>query len=209
MIYDLFNTAETCHHLELPNADCTFYPDFFTQTEADIYLDELKQAVNWSQETISMYGKTINVPRLSAWYGEPNLSYEYSGIKSISQYWLPQLKTIKDKVELITKCTFNSVLINLYRDGNDSVDWHSDDELELGKNPTIASISFGEERKFHLKNKLDKNVKTDILLPHGSLLLMCGTTQNHYLHKIAKSKRYMKPRINLTFREIKINNLIV
>ncbi len=202
MNFDLFNTNETSLQFDLPNADCTLYPEFFNNHDADNYLLELSQLVNWKQETIAMYGKTLNVPRLTAWYGEKNLSYEYSGIKSVSQQWLPQLISIKNKIELISSTTFNSVLINLYRNGSDSVDWHSDDEPELGSNPVIASISFGEQRKFHLKNKRNKAIKQSILLPHGSLLLMSGKTQTNYLHKIAKSTRDMKPRINLTFRQI-------
>ncbi|MFV2060318.1 MAG: alpha-ketoglutarate-dependent dioxygenase AlkB [Gammaproteobacteria bacterium] len=202
MNFDFFSTTESFHDIDLPDTDCKLYPDFINIHDADTYLQELTQTVNWSQETIAMYGKVLNVPRLSAWYGEPNLSYEYSGIKSLSQFWLPQLQVIKNKIELLTKHSFNSVLINLYRDGNDSVDWHSDDEPELGLNPVIASVSFGEQRNFHLKNKFNKDIKKSILLPHGSLLLMSGTTQKNYQHKISKSKRQMKPRINLTFRDI-------
>ena len=202
MNFDLFSNSETCHKLTIPNADCSLYPDLFNTANADNYLHELRETIKWSQEVISMYGKKMNVPRLSAWYGDPNLSYEYSGISAVALPWIPVLKTIKDAVELVSEATFNSVLINLYRNGSDSVDWHSDDEPELGIDPIIASVSFGEERHFQMKSKIDKTLKQSILLPHGSLLLMSGKTQANYLHKIAKSKRTMQARINLTFRKI-------
>ena len=202
MSFDLFNDSSTCIELDITDAQCSLYPNFFNCTDADKYLYELTNSVQWSQETIQMYGKEMNVPRLSAWYGEANLSYEYSGIKSVALPWLLELNVIKSKVELLTKHSFNSVLINLYRDGNDSVDWHSDDEPELGVEPVIASVSFGEQRQFQLKNKFDKKLKHSLLLPHGSLLIMSGKTQTNWLHKIAKSKLEMRSRINLTFRTI-------
>lgn len=202
MNFDLFNDSDSCYALNIPHADCSLYPNLFDSTVADIIFNELNKSVTWSQEVIAMYGKKINVPRLSAWYGEPELSYEYSGIKAHALPWLPVIKTIKQKIELVSGTTFNSVLINLYRDENDSVDWHSDDEPELGKDPTIASVSFGEQRQFHLKNKTDTTIKTSLLLPHGSLLLMKGQTQTNYAHKISKSTRPLQARINLTFRTI-------
>jgi len=203
MTFDLFNDSSTFIELDIPDAQCILYPNLFSYSDADQYLIELKKSVQWSQEIISMYGKKIKVPRLSAWYGEENLAYEYSGIKTVAIPWIPALKAIKNKIELATRCTFNSVLINLYRDGNDSVDWHSDDEPELGIAPVIASVSFGEQRKFQLKNKFDPNIKHSVMLPHGSLLIMSGKTQANWLHKIAKSKREMATRINLTFRTIR------
>ncbi len=202
MNFDLFNHANSCYPINIPNSDCSLYPNLFDASEADTFFDELTKTVHWNQEVIAMYGKKIKVPRLSAWYGEANLSYEYSGIKAHAMQWLPILKTIKQKIELVTASTFNSVLINLYRDENDSVDWHSDDEPELGPDPIIASVSFGEPRQFQLKHKTDTTIKTSLLLPHGSLLLMKGQTQNHYNHKVPKSTQPLKPRINLTYRTI-------
>jgi alkylated DNA repair dioxygenase AlkB len=202
MNFDLFSNSNTCHQLTISNADCTLYPHLFNASEADQIFNVLSSTIQWTQVTISMYGKNIKVPRLSAWYGDTNLSYEYSGIRTIALPWLPILNTLKSKVESINNTNFNSVLLNLYRDGNDSVDWHSDDEPELGDNPIIASLSFGEERQFQLKNKKDKNQKISLKLPHGSMLLMKGTTQENYFHKIPKSKRVMQARINLTFRTI-------
>jgi len=206
MNFDLFSSSETYHNLNIPDADCSLYPKVFNDSEADKCLMELTHLIKWSQQVISMYGKEINVPRLSAWYGEPDLYYEYSGIRAVTLPLIPVLKTIKNKVELVTACTFNSVLVNLYRDGNDSVDWHSDDEIELGLDPIIASVSFGEERQFQMKSKIDKTLKQSFILPHGSLLLMSGETQTNWMHKIPKSKRIMKSRINLTFRTILTNN---
>jgi len=202
MNLDLFSQPETCHRINIPNANVILYPHLFSNNEANNYFNELYNSVQWSQQVIAMYGKQIKVPRLSAWYGEKNLSYEYSGIREVALPWLAILKEIKNKIEFITNSQFNSVLINLYRDGKDSVDWHSDDEPELGSEPTIASVSFGEQRRFHLKSKSDKNIKESIMLPHGSLLLMSGKTQQHYSHKISKSTRVKQARINLTFRTI-------
>jgi len=202
MNFDLFTTSDTCHKLSIPDAECTLYPNFFDNTKADKYFTQLTNAIQWSQETILMYGKKMNVPRLSAWYGDHGLSYEYSGIKKVTLPWNTALMSIKNKIESVTNISFNSVLVNLYRNGNDSVDWHSDDEPELGMDPIIASISLGEERQFQMKNKKDKTLKQSFVLPHGSLLLMCGQTQKNWMHKIPKSTRVKGPRINLTFRTI-------
>jgi len=202
MNLDLFGQSESSHKLTIPNANCCLYPFLFDNNQADQLFNELYCKVQWSQQVISMYGKQIKVPRLSAWYGEKNLSYEYSGIREVALPWLDVLLKIKNKIELISETSFNSVLVNLYRDGNDSVDWHSDDEPELGPEPVIASVSFGQPRHFQLKSKIDKNIRESILLPHGSLLLMKGKTQDNYSHKISKSTRTMQARINLTFRTI-------
>ncbi len=143
------------------------------------------------------------LPRLTAWYGDEGKSYTYSGIEQHPDPWTPTLKLIKSKVEEILEVTFNTVLLNLYRDGKDSVSWHSDDELELGENPIIASVSFGAVRRFSLKHKISKDYKIDLDLPNGSLLLMKGETQHFWQHQIAKTSKSVQPRINLTFRMIK------
>lgn len=202
MNLDFFCDSSTCHKLNIPNAECTLYPHFFEPSDSNDYLHKLKNNIEWKQEKIIMFGKELDVPRLTAWYGEADLSYIYSGIRSTTIPWIPPLLTIKSKIESILDTEFNSVLINLYRDGSDSVDWHSDDEPELGVNPVIASVSFGEPRLFQMRNKTDKTLKQSILLPHGSLLLMSGNTQANWMHKISKSARKMEPRINLTFRKI-------
>jgi alkylated DNA repair dioxygenase AlkB len=142
------------------------------------------------------------IPRLTAWYGDQGKSYTYSGIEQHPEHWNPTLKLIKSKIEQIAQVSFNSVLLNLYRDGKDSVSWHSDDEPELGENPIIASVSFGATRRFSLRNKHSKNHKIDIDLASGSFLLMQGETQHFWQHQIAKTAKEIQPRINLTFRII-------
>ncbi len=203
MIKDLFSDKDTCHTIDLAGADIRLFPYYFDTDEADYYLKELLTQVEWSEQVIKLYGKEHKVPRLSAWYADDNKSYEYSGLRTVGLPWLTILKDIKNKLQDVCDTPFNSVLVNRYRNGSDSVGWHADDEPELGCNPVIASLSFGEERTFHLKHKYDKSLKTSIVLPHGSLLLMQGATQSHWLHQIAKSKRDMDERINLTFRLVK------
>ena len=158
--------------------------------------------LQWQQDEISMFGKKYNVPRLQAWYADPGKAYSYSGIKMKTFDWHPLLIELKEKIELQTGYLFNSVLANYYRDGQDSNGWHSDNEKELGPNPIIASISLGAERNFHIKHRNDKESKMKLILQNGSLLTMYGAMQHHWLHQIAKTKRPVGPRINLTFRLI-------
>jgi len=161
----------------------------------------LTDCTPWSQQQITVYGKHYLQPRLSAWYGD--LNYSYSGITMEPLPWTQTLLQIKSRVETLLQQDFNSVLLNLYRDHNDSMGMHSDNERELGEWPVIASLSLGEERTFLLKHKTRKDLKTIRLpLPPGSLLLMKGNTQTHWRHGIAKERRPCGPRINLTFRNI-------
>jgi alkylated DNA repair dioxygenase AlkB len=142
-----------------------------------------------------------DLPRLTAWYGDPAKTYVYSGITVRSLEWIAPLLEIKRRIEGVSDYSFNSVLLNRYRNGSDSVSWHADDEPELGQNPLIGSVSFGEARSFQMKHKfLDE--KRKIILEHGSYLLMKGSTQHYWLHQIPKSKRALGERINLTFRDI-------
>ena len=204
MTYDLFskdnNDAESCIKLNMQNADVRLYPSFFSACEADALMSALKSEINWKQEKIKIYGQVHDLPRLTAWYGEPNKKYKYSGIIVESDPWTLTLQKIKDRIEKFAAVKFNSVLLNLYRTGSDSVAWHSDDEPELGKNPSIGSITFGEARPFQLKYKTNKDIKEQIILNHGSFLLMQGETQHFWLHQIPKSQKNMGERINLTFR---------
>jgi len=179
-----------------------FYPNFLKFPECDRFFADLYECVNWRQDTIKIFGKTKPLPRLTAWYGDEGQSYTYSGIEQHPEPWNPTLQSIKSKVEDIAEVTFNSVLLNLYRDGKDSVSWHSDDEPELGKNPVIASVSLGATRRFSLKHKVSKDLKVNLDLPNGSLLLMKGETQHFWQHQIAKTSKFVEPRINLTFRII-------
>jgi alkylated DNA repair dioxygenase AlkB len=184
------------------------FDTFFGKDESDLFFNNLKNTIDWKQEGMKMYGKEILFPRLTAWYGDENAKYKYSGIVNMPLYWNDELSRIKQKVEEKTNTKFNSVLLNYYRNGNDSMGWHSDDENELGINPAIASVTFGASRKFQFKHKSIKNSTQNILLSNGSLLLMQGLTQHNWLHQVPKTKIIVGERINLTFRNIIIKSLI-
>jgi alkylated DNA repair dioxygenase AlkB len=189
----------------IPDADLTLYEDFFTKEESNKIYRGLTDKIKWQQEQIKMFGKTLDEPRLTAWYGDTGKTYTYSGKTMTPQPWSANLKFIKERLEKETGIEFNSCLLNLYRNGKDSVGWHQDNEKELGKEPIIASISFGETRPFQLKHIDRKDLdKVDIQLTHGSFLLMKGSTQQKWKHQIPKTTKQIDPRINLTFRIIKI-----
>ncbi|MEA5509860.1 alpha-ketoglutarate-dependent dioxygenase AlkB [Crocosphaera sp. UHCC 0190] len=201
---NLFGEQESCQAKIVINLDgeAIFYRTFFTIEESDQFFCELENSINWRQDHIKLYGKSIDLPRLTAWYGDEGKSYIYSGIEQHPSPWTPTLKKIKSRIEEVANVKFNSVLLNFYRSGKDSVSWHSDDEPELGINPIIGSVSFGGTRRFCLKHKNIPERKVDIELPHGSFLLMKGEIQHHWLHQIPKTQQAVKPRINLTFRII-------
>lgn len=168
--------------------------------EKDLFND-LRESIRWRQDQITVYGKTHPQPRLTCWYGDR--SYSYSGITMHPDPWSPLLTTLKRRVEEASGEEFNSLLVNYYRDGNDHVSWHADDEKELGTNPAIASLSFGEVRRFQLRHRSKKELAPVTLdLEAGSLLLMKGPLQHHWVHRIAKTARPRGGRINLTFRKI-------
>ncbi|MDD1464603.1 alpha-ketoglutarate-dependent dioxygenase AlkB, partial [Dolichospermum sp. ST_sed5] len=149
------------------DAELILYSGYFSDAESDVIFQKLLTEVNWRQDQIKFYGQEINIPRLTAWYGDSGKSYTYSNITMNPIAWTPVLLTIKQRIEEVEKISFNSVLINLYRDGKDSVAWHSDDEPELGKDPIIASVSFGGVRKFQLRHRFDKTLeKVEFNLTH-------------------------------------------
>lgn len=190
--------------IDLPDAEIRFYENFFDQSECELLFKNLLEKVNWRNDKIKIFNKQVSIPRLSAWYGNAGLSYSYSGLKLEPNEWNEDLLIIKEKIENCLGIQFNSVLINLYRDGKDSMGWHKDDEKELGINPIIASVSLGQERPFQLKHIHNKSLGTKtIQLSNGSLLLMQGITQHFWKHQIPKTSRKINPRINLTFRIIK------
>ena len=191
--------------IKLPDAELSYYPEFFDTKQADGLLAKLKDGIEWTQNTIRFYGKESLVPRLEAWYGDEGKSYAYSGIHMDPKPWTEELNIIKHQIEPLAGVSFNSVLINYYRNGKDRVAWHSDDERELGKNPVIGSVSLGAERKFKLRHKQYKTngLKHEVTLRHGSFLLMKGSTQHHWMHEIPRTAKPIGPRINLTFRIIK------
>ena len=192
--------------LDLPDADVTFYSQLYGPEDSDRLQFELNETVAWGQETLATERGVIPIPRLTAWYGDPHRSYSYSGITMESEPWTEPLLEIKARIEEVSATTFNSVLINLYRDGRDGVGWHSDDEPELGEHPVIGSVSFGGVRNFVLRHKRKKHeghrLRVELHLTHGSYLLMRGETQRFWMHQIPKTEEHVGPRINLTFRQI-------
>ncbi len=188
--------------IKLKNAVIDYKESFFNPQEADALFIDLRKKIDWKQDKIKMFGKIHNVPRLQAWYGDPDKSYTYSGLRMLPNQWNSLLLDVKDSIEKFSSEKFNSVLANLYRDGNDSNGWHADDEKELGQNPIIASLSLGESRKFKMKHKFDKELTFDLELKHGSLLIMKEETQHYWKHTIAKTKQRKEERINLTYRYI-------
>ena len=189
----------------LKDGEILFMKNFLTSTEAKKYFDILQNTINWKQEEIKYYGKIYQVPRKTAWYGYEGFDYSYSGINCNPEPWTKELLDLKKEIEkLIPNEDFNSVLLNMYRDGNDKVSWHADDEKELGMNPTIASLSIGETRRFDVKHKDNPDLKYQFELTPGSLIIMKGALQHYWLHQIPVQKKVTKPRINLTFRTIKI-----
>ena len=184
------------------DGEALYYPGFFTREESDVLLSKFLKEIKWKQEKIKMYGKVVNIPRLPAWYGNTDKEYTYSGIRLQPREWNDTLIFIKKAVEEKAGSEFSSVLLNLYRNGDDAVAWHSDDERELGENPTIASVSLGTSRTFRFRHREEKIVES-IELTHGSLLIMKGETQAKWEHEVPKKKGIMLPRVNLTFRAIK------
>ena len=191
--------------ISLPDSEISLHQKHFDSEIAVNLHKDLTEEIPWVQNKINFYGKESLVPRLESWHGDEGMSYTYSGIKMDAKPWTKNLLKIKESIEPIAKTTFNSVLINYYRDGKDRVAWHSDDEKELGKNPVIASVSFGAARKFKLRHKKYKQnqLQHEVFLQNGSLLLMSGSTQHHWLHEIPRTAKPIGPRINLTFRVIK------
>lgn len=186
----------------LPDADLDYQPGFVPPQEAEFLFGEIKRQTPWRQDTIRLFGKTYQQPRLTALYGINGQAYTYSGIRMEPLPFTPLLEDLLFRVAKAAGEGFNTCLLNLYRDGTDSNGWHADDEPELGINPVIASLSLGASRKFHLKHRRMQSCRVRMVLEPGSLLLMAGTTQHHWLHQVPKTKRPVGPRINLTFRKL-------
>ncbi|MFS4494081.1 alpha-ketoglutarate-dependent dioxygenase AlkB family protein [Maribacter sp. 2308TA10-17] len=190
-------------NLNLPDSDVIYYPNFIDNENANAFFKTFKNSIPWQQDDIKVFGKVYAQPRLTALYGNNSKPYSYSNITMQPHEFTKELIAIKEKIETKANTVFTTCLLNLYRDGNDSNGWHADNEKELGKNPVIASLTLGQERFFHLKHRTKKELKHKLLLEHGSLLLMQGETQHHWLHQIPKTAKPIKERINLTFRVIK------
>lgn len=192
----------TAESLPMPDGDVLLYRTLFDEKESNQLVSELYNNTNWKQESIKLYGKLVPIPRQTAWYGDSGKSYTYSKIAMTPEPWTTTLLVIKSKIEVLSGVQFNSVLLNLYRNGSDSVAWHSDDEPELGENSVIGSVSFGATRRFVFRHKSKKELKKEVDLTHGSFLLMKGATQHFWQHQIPKTAKKIEPRINLTFRII-------
>jgi alkylated DNA repair dioxygenase AlkB len=203
MVLDLFAPAGAFERVGMPDADVLYLPHLDLGEPDPHILQHLIAEVEWRSEEVVMWGRKVPQPRLTAWYGDAGASYAYTGLQLDPRPWTPLLRGIKTRVEEAVGSTFNSVLINYYRDNRDSIGFHSDDEPELGKRPVIASLSLGEERIFILKHKRRKDIKpVHLRLASGSLLLMKGDTQHCWRHGILKESRPCGPRVNLTFRTI-------
>lgn len=169
----------------------------------DHYFKILRETIAWRHDEAVIFGKHIYTKRMVAWYGDKPFEYTYSGIQKVALPWIDSLLELKNIVEHKANETFNSCLLNLYNDGSEGMAWHSDGEKDLKKNGAIASLTFGAERKFSFKHKENKK-KIDLLLEHGSLLLMKETTQTYWQHRLPPTKKTQQARINLTFRTIEL-----
>jgi alkylated DNA repair dioxygenase AlkB len=188
--------------LVMPDAEVRLYSPVFSAAHHHQLFRTLQNTIPWQQHMIRVYGRELSAPRLSAWYGDPGAVYSYSGLRLQPLDWSPPLLEIKTIVEQHAEILFNSVLLNLYRDGRDSVGWHSDAEPELGAHPVIASVSLGAVRRFVFQHK-KTGQQYSLDPPPGSLLLMSGPTQHFWRHQLPKTHRVVGPRINLSFRVIR------
>lgn len=189
-------------NLNMKDAEVIYYPNFFSKNKADAYFNKLLNNTHWQQDTITVFGKKHLQPRLTAFFATNSKTYTYSNIVMKPLPFNNDLFEIKHAIETQTRTGFTSCLANLYRNGKDSNGWHSDNEIELGENPIIASVTFGEERLFKFKHKFDDTAKLNLNLQHGSLLIMTGQTQHFWLHQLPKTTKNINNRINLTFRVV-------
>jgi len=177
------------------------HEQFLDPTQADCAFRELHETNPWESHDIIGFGKKDREPRLSTWHADDGVRYTYSNLERIPVPWTPVLRKLRELCERVSGATFNSVLVNLYRDGNDGVGWHADDEPENGPEPVIASLSLGASRRFDFQHRVLKRVES-VQLNSGDLVVMSGASQSQWLHRIAKTKRPVGPRINLTFRKV-------
>lgn len=197
---DLFNTAPIQNILPY-DGESIYYGQILSNLDSKTYFEKLLSTIQWKNDEAIVFGKLITTKRKIAWYGEKDYAYTYSNTTKIAHGWTKELLELKSLIEKETNHTFNSCLLNLYHSGDEGISWHSDDEKLLGENTVIASLSFGAERVFSFKHKSTK-ITISKLLERGSLLVMKGETQKHWLHRLAPSKKIKTPRINLTFRTI-------
>lgn len=198
---ELFETNDVIH-FDIPDGNVTLIPNFLTRDEAFSLFIKWKEEFAWQKDQITVFGKTYEQPRLTALFGASDKPYTYSNITMYPHPWTNELLDVKTRIEVYCKHKFTTALANLYRNGRDSNGWHADDERELGQNPTIASLSLGETRYFHLKHNTLQDQKLKIPLTNGSLLIMSGVLQHFWKHQIPKTAKPVGSRINLTFRTL-------
>ncbi|GHA85555.1 alpha-ketoglutarate-dependent dioxygenase AlkB family protein [Cognatilysobacter bugurensis] len=188
--------------LPLPDAELAFDPQWLLPAQADALLASLRDTIAWQVHRVRLFGREHRAPRLSAWIGDADAAYGYSGTRHVPAPWPAALGPVRERLRDALGVDFNGVLANLYRDGSDTMGWHADDERELGPAPVIASLSLGATRRFVLKHRTCADVRLAIELPHGSLLVMSGATQQHHRHALPRTARPIGERLNLTFRRI-------
>lgn len=186
----------------LPDAEVVLYRDVWEPDTAASLCRQLLEEIAWEQHELKLFGRRVAAPRLSAWYGDSDVDYGYSGLRLTPRPWTGPLLAIRQAVQALCDHHFNSVLLNRYRDGRDSMGWHSDDEPELGAEPLIASVSFGAQRVFRLRHRRRRDLTHGLALPDASVLLMSGATQRCWQHCVPKTRRYCAQRLNLTFRSV-------
>jgi alkylated DNA repair dioxygenase AlkB len=179
-----------------------YFQAFLAPQQADTLLARLSHEVDWRQDRIRLFGKLHNIPRLQAFQGDSGVQYTYSGLTLEAARWHPLLAPLRDRLCDLLHHPFNAALMNLYRDGDDSMGWHSDDETALGSCPLIASLSLGASRRFLLRRKDNHAERIELLLEHGSLLVMGGALQHHWQHSVPRTRKVKDARINLTFRNL-------
>src|SRR5215212_5618794 len=194
-----FNESKVSNNILNKDGIVNYYDKILSSVVANQYFDLLMQNIHWEKDQVIIFGKNITTKRKVAWYGDSEYLYTYSSTTKRALTWTKDLFELKQVVEKYAETKFNSCLLNLYHNGDEGMGWHSDDEKSLGKNNTIASLSFGAERKFSFKHKQTKQT-VSLVLEHGSLLIMKAATQSNWLHSLHKSKNVTQPRINLTFR---------
>lgn len=189
----------------IPDGEVSYLPCFVERVEADRILDALIYRPDWRRYKSRFFGREVELPRLTAWWGDPRASYRYSGITHVAEGWPEVVLQLRNRLEHELGLVFNSVLANRYRDGREYMGWHSDDERDLGDDPVIASLSFGAERRFLMRHRTRKDVETfEIALGHGSLLVMSGRTQRHWKHRLPPAAGCDSERVNLTFRHVRV-----
>lgn len=199
---ELFDRPVNQEKNHLPqDGEVFYYGKVFRDAEADGFYVSLLNEIEWQFDQAVIFGKTIQTKRKVAWYAEKPFSYRYSGTTKTALLWTETLKQIKSRIEEVSGESYNSCLLNLYHSGEEGMAWHSDGEVELKKNGAIGSVSLGAERKFAFKHKQTKE-RIDLWLEHGSLMVMKGTTQSHWLHRLPPTKKVLTPRVNLTFRQM-------